>query len=137
MRCPGIASAYATPHAIKPDFGQVAENAIETPSDECGHVFHDDEARQKLANDSRELAPQSGASASEPATLPRDRNILTGEAAADEIDGAERSRRSFPNIHHTPIHFRPVTRQNEPREARELHLPDHPRRNPRLDKGRL
>lgn len=47
------------PFSIKPESGQVSEYVAKSPVNKVSDILHDDEFRSKIANDSRELLPQS------------------------------------------------------------------------------
>jgi hypothetical protein len=74
------------PFRIEPEGGQIPENVAHSSSKEPWDVLHEDVSGSKYANDAGELGP-------EPAfvglgkLLPGLADGLTGEAAADEIDG--------------------------------------------------
>jgi hypothetical protein len=97
MRCPELSSRQARPLRVIPCFGQVSENssdrasvpALPLPGEEGGHVLHDDVAGSKLANDPGELGPKTRAGAVDPGSSAGAAEVLTGEAAADEVDRVE------------------------------------------------
>jgi hypothetical protein len=70
---------------VIPDRGQVPENLLKPSSKQACDVLHDRVLRSNLANESRKLRPKPRALAGEPSSLASERNILTGETAADEI----------------------------------------------------
>ena len=97
MGCPELSSGKARPLRVIPHFGQVSEYsadrgsvpALALPGEEGGDVLHDDVARSKLANDSGELRPKTRAGAVDAGAASSGREVLAGEAAADEIDRAQ------------------------------------------------
>jgi hypothetical protein len=89
MRGADVGSSNAAPLCIIPDVGQVPKNDVKPPSNERWDVFHDDEAGSKLANDASILTPQPGSFAVKPSAFAGVTEILTGEAAADEVDGGK------------------------------------------------
>jgi hypothetical protein len=97
VRCPELSSRQARPLRVIPCFGQVSENSSDRASvpalpltgEEGGHVLHDDVSGSKLANDPGELRPKTRAGAVEPGAFAGAAEVLTGEPAADEIDGVE------------------------------------------------
>lgn len=76
----------AVPLRVIPDLGQVSENSLHSPSKQRCDVLHDDEARSKLANGSRVLAPQSAAFAVDPSSLSGVADVLAGESAAKDVN---------------------------------------------------
>jgi hypothetical protein len=87
MRRSNIGSRYAMPFRIIPERGQVSENTVEPSIKQCCDVLHDDELRSYLANNSSVLRPKSAANSFNSSALARNADVLTGEAAADDIHG--------------------------------------------------
>jgi hypothetical protein len=77
--------------------GQVSENstdrasvpALPLPGEKGGDVLHDDVAGSKLANDPGELGPKTRAGAVDARSSAGAAEVLTGEAAAEEVDRVE------------------------------------------------
>jgi hypothetical protein len=61
----------AFPFRIVPERGQLPENVSHPETEQAWRVFHDDEVRSKLANQSCHLEPEARASARETSSLPR------------------------------------------------------------------
>jgi hypothetical protein len=97
MGCPELSSGKACPLRVIPCFDQVSKNSADrgsvpslaSPGEKGRHVLHDDVARSNFANDSGELGPKTRAGAIESGAPAGGREVLAGEAAADEIDGGE------------------------------------------------
>jgi hypothetical protein len=97
VRCPELSSRQARPLRVIPCFGQVSENssdrasvpALPLPGEEGGDVLHDDVAGSKLANDPGELGPKTRAGSVDSGPSPGAAEVLTREAAADEVDRGE------------------------------------------------
>jgi len=70
------------PAQVGPHLGQPTSSAA------C-HVLDEDEARPELADDAGELPPEAGAGPGEAGAFARERDILAGEAPADEVDPSE------------------------------------------------
>jgi len=87
VRRSNVRGAEIKPERIIPRFGKVSENDVQPPRQESCDVLHDDDARSKNASDARELEPQTAALACEASAFPSDRHVLTGEAAAEDVDG--------------------------------------------------
>jgi len=86
MRRADVGGCEATPERIIPAVGQVAENGGHPPPKQGCHVFHDDEAGSKLANDSSVFAPQARTFPVEAGALASVGEVLAGESAADGVD---------------------------------------------------
>jgi hypothetical protein len=93
-----VSSAKHSPFRVIPARGQVSENSLNSPSKQSCDVLHDDVARSKLANDSRVLAPESAALSVDSDTLSGVADVLTGEPAADNVNGTEIVRSTFPDV---------------------------------------
>jgi hypothetical protein len=78
---------YTSPFRIVPARGQVPENFSEPSIKQPCDVLHDDKSRSKLANNSSVFSPEPRLLAGESDLWPVFGNILTGEPAADCIDG--------------------------------------------------
>lgn len=85
VRRADFGDAEHVPLRIEPELGQVAEYNVEPASSESCDVLHEDVARSHLANDSRELAPEAGALSADAGALASIGDVLTREAASDEI----------------------------------------------------
>ena len=59
MRRTGVERRYNFPFRIVPERGKVPEHSVESSNSERCDVLHDHEAGSKLANETRELAPES------------------------------------------------------------------------------
>jgi hypothetical protein len=87
-----VVRAQAAPFRIEPHRGQVTEDDSKPSSNESCDVLHEDEAGSNLANDPSKLPPESAALAPDAFALPGVADVLTGEAASDEIhDSTPRS----------------------------------------------
>jgi hypothetical protein len=88
MGSSGIVRAQTAPFRIEPHRGQVPEHAVESSSSESCDVLHEDEAGSYLAHDASEVRPQAGPLPVNALALPGVADVLTGEAASDEIHDA-------------------------------------------------
>lgn len=139
MRRANIGSSNTIPPRIVPERGKVSENGSEcgllddaaigvaNRSENCGDVLDHDPLRSKLANDSRELGPQTTARTCEPSSLPSRRDVLAGEAAAYEIDSFEVVPSDGTDIS-MPGSIREVPSENFGAVVIDLHLPHGARR---------
>jgi hypothetical protein len=124
MRGTHVACAKSRPLRIVPELGKVSENSACSPSKESCDIFNDHVLRSKLANDSSKLEPQSAPRALEPGAFAGHADILTGESAADEIDGSESCRAGAGDIDDGSIGVGPVLREDASRKIVDLDLPD-------------
>jgi hypothetical protein len=85
MGSSGVVRAQATPLRIEPQRGQVPEHAVESSSSESCDVLHEDEAGSNLAHDPSEVRPEPRPLPVDAFSLPGVADVLTGEAASDEI----------------------------------------------------
>lgn len=76
--------AEHSPARIIPHCGQVPENSSKPARSEHWGVLHEDVSRSNLANDSGELAPESGSCPVESGTLSGARYVLARESARDD-----------------------------------------------------
>jgi hypothetical protein len=74
------------PFRVIPDLGQVSEYGAHPSIKQRCDVFHDDEARSYLANEARELSPETGPLACNASLRAGVADVLAGEAATDDID---------------------------------------------------
>lgn len=81
-----IIRSQHTPRSIIPCCGQRPEYGSESPSKQHWAVFHKDPLGLHFANDSVHLVPQAAARAFKPSAFSSHGNILTREAAGDDID---------------------------------------------------
>jgi hypothetical protein len=79
-------SRQTVPFRIKPDAGQVSENAIESGSKESWNVLHDDVSGSKLANHPEHLGPKTRLLSVDACSPSRKAEVLTGEPPTDEIN---------------------------------------------------
>jgi hypothetical protein len=97
---------------------QVAEDPIRAATAESRDILSDDPTWLDFADNSRILRPQPGPSPFDARALAGARDILAGEAAADEVDGSdavllEPLRREGPDVVVEPG-FRPVLAEDSP-----------------------
>jgi len=77
---------YASPFRIKPCFGQLPENGVQSVSKDRCDVFQDDVARSHHANDTHEFVKEARPSAFLDAGLLSCRaDVLTGKASANNV----------------------------------------------------
>lgn len=84
----GPAPAETTPFRIEPQRGEVSKNNGKAALCEGSDVFDEDEVRPERLDDTRELAPETGACAIEaaaPAIGSRVADVLAGEATTDDV----------------------------------------------------
>jgi hypothetical protein len=86
VRGANVASSQHVPSRIVPERGQVTEHDIESAISEIWAVLHESVDRSNFANDASELRPEPGALASEAESAAGARDVLAGEAAADDVD---------------------------------------------------
>ena len=128
--CPELTSGKARPLRVIPCLGQVSENSSDRrpvpplafPGEERGHVLHEDVAGSKLANESGELGPKTRAGAVDPGALAGGREVLAGEATAEDVDRGERPRPDLADVLQ-PARAGEVPREDAPAPRVELDLP--------------
>jgi hypothetical protein len=86
MWCAHGASRNNRPLCVIPDSGQVSENSSHSPLKQSCDVFHDDVSRSSVANKARVFHPQSAAASIQPFAGPCCADVLTREAAADNVN---------------------------------------------------
>ncbi len=118
------ARGYARPLRIVPESGQVSEYASKPPRKESCDVLHEDELRSKLANDSRELAPQARSLASKPSTTTGKADVLALDPAGYEVDALEGVRSDVSHVS-KPGNAGPVLLEHSVAEVVDLNLPPH------------
>jgi hypothetical protein len=106
-----------------PEFVQRVPHRAQPSAPSAGDVLDDDEAGPELSDDAPELPPEAGALAFEPRAEPRRRDVLAGEASADETNGSECCRPDSSDIVVPPC-VRPVLREDLAAERVDLDLPD-------------
>jgi hypothetical protein len=103
--------------------GKVSENVDESSSAKSPHVFHEDVARSKLANETRKLSPQSRLLTFQTGTLAGERDVGAGEASADDVGldsiGSKPGSVKFSDIV-VDRHVGPVLAQDAPAELVDL-----------------
>jgi hypothetical protein len=88
MRGSDVLSRYILPLRIIPEAGQVPANSAHPSIKQLCDVLHDNEPGSKLANKTGELGPQAAAgSFRDSRALAGGTDVLTGESAADDING--------------------------------------------------
>ncbi len=111
-----VGSGYAVPESIIPERGQVSENASKPGTEDAWDVFQEDEAGSKLASESGNLRPEGAASAFNASSLASEREVLTGEAAADGVNGGDASGSKSGSVKVSHVSedrdFRPVLAQD-------------------------
>ena len=80
-----VGSRYAVPLRIIPERGQVSENSPHSPSKESCDVFHDDEARSNLVNQSAIVGPEPAACAVKTRSTACATDVLAGKSSSDCI----------------------------------------------------
>lgn len=85
---PDVVSSQHVPFRIKPERGQVSEHDAESANSEHWGVFHEREPGSYLPNDASELRPEPAALSRDARPRPRARDVLAGEAPADDVDVA-------------------------------------------------
>jgi hypothetical protein len=88
MRSANVGRSKHAPFRIVPERGQVSENDVESSISESWRVFHEHESRSNFANDSRHLSPEARAFAADSCALSCCADVLTREAARDDVDEA-------------------------------------------------
>lgn len=86
MGCAHIISSEHAPCSIIPCCGQRPEYSSESPSKQHWAVFHEHPLGSNFANDSVHLVPQAAALSFQASAFASHGNILTREAAGDDID---------------------------------------------------
>jgi hypothetical protein len=79
------------PLRIVPALGQIPQNLLESVSKEAWNILSQDPPRSNLANGTGELSPQTctGTPNAHPAGRSRDRGVLAGEPAAEDVGRRE------------------------------------------------
>lgn len=129
--CPELSSGQARPLRVIPCFGQVSENSSDRrsvpslpfPGEERGYVLHDDVAGSKLANDPGELGPKTRAGSVDSGAVAGGAEVLTGEAAADEVDRREVLRADLADVFEA-LRLGEVAREDGPAVGVLLDLPE-------------
>jgi hypothetical protein len=83
-----VGSSQHAPCSMIPDFGHVSEYASKSARSEHWGVFHECVAWLYFANDSVHFRPEAGAGAGDAGTFACGADVLTGEAACDDVDVA-------------------------------------------------
>ena len=83
-----VSRSQHLPFRIIPERGKITEDSGKTSSNKHRTVFHERESRSNIADNSRKLAPQSATRAVDARAFSRHGDVLTGEAAADDVDAA-------------------------------------------------
>jgi hypothetical protein len=117
----------AIPLNIKPARGKVSENPAHPPNKESCDVFHEDVAGSNLANEPKVLAPESGTLSIDASAFPGKTDVLTGEAAAQDVNGGGIASSQGRDVVEEEG-FRPVLPEDFLRIRVALHLPEdlHP-----------
>lgn len=115
---------YAIPVRVIPALGQVPENVAHPPIKESCHVLHDDDAGSHHANGSHHLPPESRAGPGQAGAEPGVAEILTREAAAQDVDGLKLSKIHLRDVL-VALGLGPVASEHPPAERIDLNLPGH------------
>jgi hypothetical protein len=83
-----VPSSKHTPDSIIPQAGKPFEDALESVSAQIRGVLGEDIRRLDLSNDAQHFEPKARAISVQPGTSTGAADVLTGEAAADDIDVA-------------------------------------------------
>ena len=83
-----VGSSQHEPCSMIPDFGQVSEYSSKSARSEHWGVFHVCVAGLYFANDSVHFRPEAGAGAGDAGSFSCCADVLTGEAACDDVDVA-------------------------------------------------
>lgn len=85
----GVVRSHNTPSASIPAAGKVGEDNGEASLNKSRTVFHEDESRSNLVDDSCHLPPQGRGGAGDPLGVLLDRgNVRTGKAARNDVNTA-------------------------------------------------
>jgi hypothetical protein len=106
---------------------QIPPHAAQIAALPARDVLDDDEGRREGFDDVAEDEPQAGALPVEASAETGSADVLTGEAAADDVDSRKRS--CCTNIGHAPVNVGPARREDAAAEGVDLHLPDDPVRD--------
>jgi hypothetical protein len=106
-----------------PEFMQGPAHSAQPAPRPARDVLDDNEPRAHLADDPAELPPEAGTRSVEPSTPSCPANVLTWEAAADDIHGKESCCACVPDIRDAPVRAGPVLREHAPAELILLYLP--------------
>lgn len=113
----------AIPACIEPHLGQIPEYTVESSASERGNVLHEDVARSKLANDACKFSPEPRLFPFfDPFAFAGERDILTWESTADEVDVFEVVSSDGVDVF-MPRDLGPVLRKHLPGIRIDLHLP--------------
>jgi hypothetical protein len=84
----GVGSRYNAPSRIVPQRGKVANDSDPSPNSEHWRVFHEDEARLYLANNSPHFAPESAFLAFDPSPFSGAGDVRAGKAARNDVNNS-------------------------------------------------
>jgi hypothetical protein len=107
-------------HSI-PGGVEVGRNSVQPARNEGAHVFDDHDPRSQLSDDAEVLAPESRPGAVEPRAFARARDVLAGEAPADDVDLREDVTTHLAHVGEA-LRARPVHREHAPAEGIDLDL---------------
>lgn len=85
MPGPNVGSWYAMPLRIIPDLGQVSENDAKPSIKQCCDVLQEDEFGSYVASKAYDFPIESASLSFQARTLPRDREVLAGKPATDDV----------------------------------------------------
>jgi hypothetical protein len=108
---------------LEAELSQAGGDLIDPAPGAGGDVLDDDPPGAQLTDDPGKLKPQSRALSSKARALACARDVLAGETATDDIDGAKVVLSDCADIIE-PFNVRPVTLENETAELRLLDLPN-------------
>jgi hypothetical protein len=69
-----------------PKRGKITDDDGKSAGNKVWAVFHEHESRSNFANDARHFRPKSGSRAADTGAFPGATNVLTGEAAANDVN---------------------------------------------------
>jgi hypothetical protein len=106
-----------------PESGHGPEYDIQPPRSDRWDVLHDDDSGLQLANDPGHLEKQAGLLTCQTRSLPGCGDVLTGEAADENVNGMDGLSGDGSDIG-IPLSVRPMTGQDAAAVVALLDLPD-------------
>lgn len=116
--CTNGGSRYSVPLRVIPERGKVCENCGESSTAKSPDVFHDRETGSNVANEARNVSPDSGALTVQAGALAGRADVLTGEPATDAVDGVDAESSNSGSVEGSHVvmdgHSGPVLREHAP-----------------------
>jgi len=88
VRSSDVGSAQSDPCRIIPERPKIGEDDVQSSTNERWRVFHEDESRSNIANNTSELPPESGTLSGQPESSSGNGDILAREAARNDVNNS-------------------------------------------------